>query len=423
MIQSANVFWENGAKCGECSLKTMTTERTKIGRPQARRYGWPVEKRPVIEHRPTIDITNLESQRSFRNRQIDLLRGVAVLLVIAHHYPYFGIDARFGWTGVDLFFVLSGFLISGLLFKEWQQTGSLSVRRFLVRRAFKIYPAFYVFLCITALGLIASQGVRAFASNWLGAFTVEVLFFQDYLAHFWGHTWSLGVEEHFYFALPFLLILLRRHDGFDLIPRLSIGVAGLCLALRFMAATSGATIQQVKFPAHLRADALFAGVALAYLFHFKRERFMNASKWWLPSLAILLLLPAALLGQDKILILPFVLSCNCIGYSLIVLWIVPRSYLRCQLLEQIGIYSYSIYIWHALIIRFWEQYHRITLLTFMSNLACCVVAGIVAAQLVELPVLALREKLFPRTTSKRVTDAALPDLCPQVGGIPGVEVA
>src|SRR5215831_18752084 len=81
-----------------------------------------------------------------RNAQLDALRAIAVLLVLGRHLPFFPLWIRVGWTGVDLFFVLSGFLISGLLFREYKATGGIRIGRFLVRRGFKIYPAYYLFL-------------------------------------------------------------------------------------------------------------------------------------------------------------------------------------------------------------------------------------------------------------------------------------
>src|SRR6266851_2933114 len=77
-----------------------------------------------------------------RNPALDALRGAAVLVVFSRHIA-FPIIGRFGWVGVDLFFVLSGFLVSGLLFREFQRTGHVQPGRFLIRRAFKIYPQFY----------------------------------------------------------------------------------------------------------------------------------------------------------------------------------------------------------------------------------------------------------------------------------------
>ena len=87
---------------------------------------------------------------SGRMLALDVLRGLAVLLVIVWHWPGkgaglgpLGAVSHVGWTGVDLFFVLSGYLISGLLFKEWDRTGSIVLRRFWLRRGFKIWPAYF----------------------------------------------------------------------------------------------------------------------------------------------------------------------------------------------------------------------------------------------------------------------------------------
>jgi len=71
---------------------------------------------------------------SHRNQSLDVLRCIAVLLVLGSHYPYFRLWGRLGWIGVDLFFVLGGFLISGMLFQEYNRTGSINFKRFLIRR-------------------------------------------------------------------------------------------------------------------------------------------------------------------------------------------------------------------------------------------------------------------------------------------------
>ena len=71
-----------------------------------------------------------------RNQSLDVLRGLAILLVLGRHNEYYGLWQRAGWIGVDLFFVLSGFLISGLLFSEYVETGTISLGRFLLRVEF-----------------------------------------------------------------------------------------------------------------------------------------------------------------------------------------------------------------------------------------------------------------------------------------------
>ena len=85
-----------------------------------------------------------------RNKRLDFLRGMAIVLVLLFHSHL----SNAGWVGVDLFFVLSGFLISGLLFDEYKRRASISFKRFFIRRGFKIYPAYYVFLLVALLARI-----------------------------------------------------------------------------------------------------------------------------------------------------------------------------------------------------------------------------------------------------------------------------
>jgi peptidoglycan/LPS O-acetylase OafA/YrhL len=86
-----------------------------------------------------------------RVRQLDILRAIAVLLVLGRHEHANALWRRCGWVGVDLFFVLSGFLISGLLFSEYKKRGRLDLPRFYIRRGLKIYPSFYVLILATFL--------------------------------------------------------------------------------------------------------------------------------------------------------------------------------------------------------------------------------------------------------------------------------
>ena len=131
-----------------------------------------------------------ESKPTSRLVQLDVLRTLAVVLVLGRHLPPFEqvlpeplrnfafYWIQFGWIGVDLFFVLSGFLISGLLFREYQRYGSINYRNFLIRRAFKIYPSFYLFLAGVVYVQISNH-------NWNGRKALfqllrELFFVQNY---------------------------------------------------------------------------------------------------------------------------------------------------------------------------------------------------------------------------------------------------
>lgn len=153
-----------------------------------------------------------------RLHQLDLLRGVAIIFVLICHSSIRGSDSgifnkyvdafmNFGWTGVDLFFVLSGFLVGGLLFKELKSYGKVHVGRFLIRRGLKIWPVYFAYLAYyVAKGLHRGWGI---GGTW-GKLYPNFFHIQDYVESAPAHTWSLAVEEHFYLALPILVWLLTE---------------------------------------------------------------------------------------------------------------------------------------------------------------------------------------------------------------------
>jgi peptidoglycan/LPS O-acetylase OafA/YrhL len=191
--------------------------------------------------------------------------------VIVHHSGDALFSTKIGWIGVDLFFVLSGSLISGLLFSEYKKHQTIDFKRFLVRRGLKIYPPFYAFLLLT--GIVGQVFLHTSAS--FSQYVHEVFFVMNYKRGVWDHTWSLAVEEHFYLFLPlFLFILARfnrnRENPFGLIPWAAAAVALLCLAFRVAAVMMSApNFIRVYTGSHTRMDALFFGVLLGYLYHFR----------------------------------------------------------------------------------------------------------------------------------------------------------
>src|SRR3982074_312607 len=110
-----------------------------------------------------------------RSRQLDALRAIAVLLVLGCHVTWQPLWLRCGWTGVDLFFVLSGFLIAGLLFREYKSRSQLDIWRFISRRAMKIYPAYYALL----IGTLAFDLLRRAPFSWSRIWP-DLIFVQNY---------------------------------------------------------------------------------------------------------------------------------------------------------------------------------------------------------------------------------------------------
>ncbi|MCM2277963.1 MAG: acyltransferase [Oligoflexia bacterium] len=225
---------------------------------------------------------------------LDGLRAAAILLVLAAHsgmffYEVGGAESalaqlpfvRGGWVGVDLFFVLSGFLIGRQLWSELDRTGSLRIGRFLVKRGLRIWPLYFTVLATAwALGIPRTgAGEQAwpelvFLSNYLGEYLLQ-------------GSWSLATEEQFYLVMPILLWLATRVTR-D--PRmLRAGLLALFLlapAIRAWTAISAGKlgvfdqdfeIYRLYVPFHTHFDALVAGVFLA------RLDFRARMRWpWLP---------------------------------------------------------------------------------------------------------------------------------------------
>lgn len=307
-------------------------------------------------------------------------------MTILCHY-YLGINEQSNFSssmgrGVDLFFVLSGFLISGLLFTELEQTRTIDAKRFWIRRGFKIYPPFYVFLILTSVFIFHGFSHEMWS---------EIFFFQNYGSPVWMHTWSLAVEEHFYFSLPLLLlVLIRFKHGLRAIPLISAAVSALCFYGRVRAYTHSQALESFVFPTHLRIDALFAGVALSYFAHFDEHSFREARKWWVLVLGLGLLALA--------LVLPPLLqvSLSYIAFAFLLAWTVNRGVTNFYWwpLSWIGRYSYSIYLWHAVPMMFLVRM-KPTFWRLPFYLLSSISIGIILSKLIELPALRLRDKLFP----------------------------
>ncbi len=358
-----------------------------------------------------------------RNQTLDVLRAVAVLLVFSRHSEGALIVSHLGWAGVDLFFVLSGFLVSGLLFREYQQAGQIMPGRFLIRRGFKIYPQFYLLVAASVAGMLLSGSTL----GWPQLFA-EIAFFQNYASAIWAHTWSVAVEEHFYILLTLGLGILARQGGEDPFRRLPgwiLTACGLILGLRI--ATWYWYPQPSDyihvFPSHLRMDSLLWGVLLSYLTVFRPGDigiFVHRFGPYIPQTSILLLSPIAFLDQSHPFIYTFGFSMVSIGFALLMLTVLhptnlpARSGRTTRLLAKLGRASYAFYLWHGPVLfvddrlmAYWTM-RGLTIpiaanlaLTFGMNLAI----AFLSTWLVEQPFLRLRDRWFPSRARSPSHDA------------------
>jgi peptidoglycan/LPS O-acetylase OafA/YrhL len=366
--------------------------------------------------------------------ELDILRGVAILLVLGVHCPgqrgesgllrpLDGLLHQFGWTGVDLFFVLSGFLIGRLLFAEIQRAGRLNIGRFLVRRLFRIWPGYYLFLLYVVIRMsfeVRGGGGEAIAAMWPAFANI-----QNIIGVPRDQLWSLAIEEQFYLLLPFLLYFLvrKRADGTSFIhalPWVSLGLSVVCLALR--------TVLLLKAPeldvrALFSMDALFFGVTIAYFSVFRPEILPAIARHRSLLLAVSLLLFLPALIQVRLIRISIAVTCLYLGYGLLLITFIHRlpaggilerfkTTWLARLLAAIGTYSYSIYLWHLdTSFPAYEFTRNLTRslglprelswsLQLSAFFLASIAGGVVMGRLVEAPALRLRDRLFPSRAAR-----------------------
>ena len=302
---------------------------------------------------------------------IDGLRALAVLAVLVHHLEAAWLPG--GFVGVDIFFVISGYLITRNIHGEMAE-GRFSLGQFYLRRIRRIAPAFLVMTAATLLAgtflLLPADLERLAASALAGVLASANIYFWHFLDDGYFaesaaeepllHTWSLGVEEQFYFLWPFLLLLLMRaphRRGLLLATTVVLGVASFAAA-EWWAATSP------KFAFYMlpaRAGELMVGALLALN---AREVRGSGGGWATELLAAtgLALVGFALLWLDPSSRFPGINALYpCLGTALLILvgrdsrlvaWVfTPRPVVA------IGLVSYSLYLWHWPVLAYLRYVH------------------------------------------------------------------
>lgn len=363
--------------------------------------------------------TTTAAKPAKRNREIDFLRGIAIILVILFHdraTPFFN---RTGWMGVDLFFVLSGFLVSGLLFKEYSRYQKINAKQFLIRRGFKIYPVFYIFLAISVL--LAIKVDHNFEAKKL---VFEALFIRNYGPGMWGHTWSLCVEEHFYFFLAFLLYILgkmKQVENKKLINGIFITILIGCLINRIVFPEiiplykKSAWLTHVQ--SHFRLDSLSFGVLIFYNWFYNREKFLsffNKTKYFLLPVALIIMLPVMIMAPEdpaktgsNFFMRSFGYITLYVGFGMVLIFFIANQNINSllnkylskpvvNLLSHIGLYSYSIYVFHTMINKYVMPHINVNehIKTVIFT-AIAVLTGMFVGKYVEVYFLKIRDKYFP----------------------------
>ena len=346
---------------------------------------------------------------------LDGLRGLAVLAVVGHHVGALLLPPRWGpellpagFLGVDVFFVLSGFLITTLLLERRAEPGR--VRRFYLRRALRLLPAVTALLGIaTVVAIAAGESltrvantilvVATYTTNWASLEGVSVL-------PELNHLWSLAVEEQFYVLWPALLwglLAMRVRPGALLTIALGLALASATWRALLWERGEGA---RIYFRSDTRADALLLGAAVALVPLARLEALPRRARL-AAAVAGLLVLAVAMLGlelQSPSLYLGGFTVVAAASAALIVLALRPDTSLARALaappLVAVGLGSYALYLWHFPI--FLLARDHLGAVPWPVRAALAVSAAALATwasrRYVELPALALKERLtgWPR---------------------------
>jgi peptidoglycan/LPS O-acetylase OafA/YrhL len=333
---------------------------------------------------------------------LDGLRAISIAFVLIAHlagtrnFPISeaaGNVLALGEFGVRVFFVISGFLITGLLLAELDHQHRIRLGRFYFRRTLRIFPPFYTLL--VALAVAASLGSITLAPNDLvhGA-TYTSNYYLD-RSWFFGHTWSLSVEEQFYLLWPAALLLAGRRRG------LMIAAAVVCLAPFIRVAewelfrSSGAGIG-MRF--ETVADAIATGCLLAGFraFLHRTPVYMRAlsSPWFVAAPAIAIL--GNLTHDHPLVNFGLGMTAANIGIALSIDWCVTHHdgrigrLLNTAPIVFVGWLSYSLYLWQQ---PFLNRSSHAALSAFPLNILCAIGLALLSYFLVERPALRLRRTL------------------------------
>jgi peptidoglycan/LPS O-acetylase OafA/YrhL len=345
---------------------------------------------------------------------LDGLRGVAVLAVLLYHG---GVTwMRGGFLGVDLFFVLSGFLITTLLLVEWGRSKHIDLPAFWLRRARRLLPA----LGLLLLGVVAFAALFAdraqldsirddglsslvYVTNWRFVLSGQSYFDQFGLPSPLRHMWSLAIEEQFYFVWPFIVLgLVRFRPRLRLLARVFAVAAVASALLMAVLYRSGSDPSRVYYGTDTRAQALLVGATLAALVlsvrqqQRRRTRASSSAAWARAGLFGSFVLLVVLVGVPDTdvwmyhggYLLVAVACAAVIGAAIQPRHNVVRQVLSIKPLRAIGMVSYGLYLWH------WPVYLTLTdervdlsgTPLLLARLAVTAVFAIASYRFVEMPV-------------------------------------
>jgi peptidoglycan/LPS O-acetylase OafA/YrhL len=373
-----------------------------------------------------------EGEIKKRIEALDGLRGVAIIMVLLSHASGTLASGYSGWLyplrwfsngeyGVEIFFVLSGYLITSILIREYDAIGKLDIKAFYCRRILRIFPAFYLYLFFIAaldrMGLIKISGADfGFAATHLINYgQAIVLLFKvpdtgsiDYW--FIGHFWSLSMEEQFYWMWPLTLLLLLRTRWYGVLVAVILAMP----LIRFSSYYLFPGVRgQLGMMLHTGSDGIFSGCLLAICVarHPQFSKKLLFSPWIVAGLALYVYGIAPMIdhmmprGFGMVLGITLVIGAITIFMANVLLQEGTTWYhwlLESKALVFFGRISYSVYLWQQV---FLTTENTTFFGKWPINLVAALLTGWMSYRYVELPFVRLKDKYFH---SRKKAEAPLP---------------
>jgi len=363
-------------------------------------------------------LLHLEYKKGIHYPSLDGLRGVAVILVFIFHTMSYVQIFRLGWIGVDLFFVLSGFLITGILYDSKNQAGYY--KNFIVRRALRIFPLYFFFILLILwilptlfpalfTGMTYYQHHQAwywfYISNWLPRGTA------DNTSTMLNHLWSLSIEEQFYVCWPFFVVFFQ---GKTLI-KICLFLIFCAIVIRYTGSPLLGNLKVFEYTSTLaRIDSLLIGALISILYRLNPVILIK-SAWPILILSSFLLL--LIISREKTLdfarlIDTFTLWDLFFGAVLIFSisqknnWL--KSILNLKFFKFFGKYSYGLYIYHLpvyiIIVDSFIGFRKLNFryLPLVATVVCLFITigiALLSYYLIEKPFLRLKKYFEPKKIS------------------------
>jgi len=301
---------------------------------------------------------------------LDAVRGIAVLAVMFYHCGIFfnGYTPLVigGFLGVDIFFVLSGFLITSVLIREKSRNGGISLRNFYLRRIYRLVPAYWLFLFILVLlGWVLlpdAQVTELYSGN---KFLYAVTYLTNWVSAYGAaggnlnHTWSLSIEEQFYLFWPVALVIaFWGRLGSKQLIIFTILLVGFLGVLRLIRLDSGTPTSVLYYSTESRIDSLLIGciASLVFMYRVFSDKFLRSSGFSILAILATCGIVWILSWLDERnpdayrIYLPTFAICTAIA----ILWLVSHQgesfswFFGNRLLLWVGKISYGLYLWHYL---------------------------------------------------------------------------